>query len=531
MTNFLDIPADPKRKAYLEAGIWNTGVCMDHLFARNVRRMPEKIILCDTPNKQELTGTAPLRLTAVDCERIVNNLCARFQELGLEEGAVIALQMPNIAELQLTLIACMRSGLVPALLPLLWSDKDIHAALDLLHPKAIISVTNAGPLKPADKLRYAAASLFSIRYLMAFGNDAPDGVISLQDVIEATLTAKNKTSSFSGRADHAALITFRFTALGPSPVVRSHNHAMSAALMPMLEAGMEPDDEIIFSSIQPSSISGLATGFLPWLLSGGRIVLHHASTSDDLVHQIVAENATRASLPAPLLNEVLSQLEEQNSKLKSIFAVYPNAAMPSAITTVESTCTIIDCRTFDEFAFIARIRDGLEPRGIQLGQQIAPSNGVGPALAEFAISGTTSRLLIRGPSTPWNGDIKEGYQQTGHIVAAEGTRLKFAGRSDQVAYIGGLAVPINEVGSAILNMEGVVAVQMNTLSDPVFGEILEARIYFARSPEAQETRIARLKAEFDHQLAAPYKIPARFVVDPMIVGQKTTLQRAQKKAV
>lgn len=530
-TPHIHLPADPKRKAYIEAGVWNTSICLDHLFARNVRRAPAKIILCDPGDKQEISGTPALHLSAEACERIVNTLCMRFQELGLDEGQVVAVQMPNTVELPLTLLACLRCGLIPALLPLLWAEKDIHAALDLLHPKAIISVTRASTLLPADKLRYAAASLFSVRYLMAFGPDTVDGVISLQDVMESPLTPKGKTSSFAGKADNPALITFRFTTLGPAPVIRSHNHAMSVALMPMLEGQMEPEDEVILSCLQPSSLIGLATGFLPWLLSGGRLVLHQANTASNLVDEVIDEKITCAAIPAPVLNETLTQLAGESKSLKSIFAVYPNAATPPALTNTENEFRIIDCHAFDEFAVVARAREGNMPRPVQPGAQIAPSTGIGPSLVEFALSPTTSRLMIRGPGTPYNPERKDGFQQTGYLAKFEADRISFLGRADQIAFVGGLAVPLNEVGSAILNMEGVEAVQMNTLADPVFGEIVEARIYFARSSEPQEQRIGRIKKEFESQMIAAYKMPARFVIDPLIVNQKTTLHRPQKKAV
>lgn len=529
MTNdLLTLPQDPMRKAYLDAGLWGSSVCLDNLFVRNVRSSPDKIILCDSAGKQVLTGITALNLRAAEAETVVTSLCARFLELGLEGGQVIGLQLPNTVELPLILLACLRLGIIPALLPLLWAERDIQAALDLLKPVALVSVTKTGTLNPADTLRYAAASLFSVRHVMAFGNDLPDGVIGLQDIFNAPAQTKKDSTNFSGKADQPAFITFRVTAHGPVPVLRSHNHAMSAALMPLLESGMEPAEEVILSSLQAANLGGLATGFLPWLLSGGRLVMHQVDGPQSLTQQVVDEEVTRLAVPGIALSEVLSQLINKQHSLKSIFSIYANASAKLPEVHGKLPCLLIDGYAFDEMAFITRARAGTTPRPLRLGAQVAPSTGIGPALAELGLS-STSRLIVRGASVPYNADHKEGFQLTGYVAKLENENLQITGRIDQLAYVGGMPVSLNEVASLILQIEGVEAVQVNAVADDVFGEILEARVYFSRTQEPQALRLARLQKDFENAKLAPYKIPARFVIDPSILTQPATVHQTAKK--
>ncbi len=527
MNDPLKLGSDPQRKAYLESGIWSASVCLDHLFARNVKRAPDKIILCDTPDKQQLTGLPVLDLTAQDADSIVNSIAARFQELGLEAGQVVALQMPNIVELPLTLLACMRLGLVPALLPLLWMERDVQAALDLLKPRAMVSIAKAGTLFPAETLRYAAASLFSVRHQMAFGEETPDGVISLQEIFETAPHGKKDNGNFSGKADMPALATFRMTAHGPAAVVRSHNQAISTALMPMLESHMEPEEGVILSCLQSASLAGLATGFLPWLLSGGRLIMHQVGNPQHLAQQIAHEQVTHLAVPGIALPRIAAQFGNQKSSIKSVFSVYANAGTKLPQLSAEPPFTLIDTYIFDDLALVTRTRDGKEPRLLRLGPQVAPSAGVGPALAELGIT-STSRLAVRGPSVPYNEAHKEGFQHTGYLAKIEDEHLQITGRADHLAYIGGLAVSLNEVASLLQQMDGVEAVQVNAIADDVFGEILEARIHFSRSPERLQNRLEQLKKEFEARQFAPYKIPARFVIDPEVAKQETP--QTQKKA-
>lgn len=528
MKDLLKLEQDPLRKAYLDAGLWGSSVCLDNLFMRNVRRSPDKIILCDTADKQGLTGMTPFDLRASEVEQIVNALALRLQELKLTKGDIVGVQMPNIVELPLILLACLRLGVVPALLPLLWTERDVQAALDLLKPKALVSVGKAGTLQPADTLRYAAASLFSVQHVMAFGKNLPEGVISLQSVFETPSSAKIESSNYPGKADEPAFITFRITAHGPLPVVRTHNHAMSTALMPLLESSMEPEEEIILSTLQSANLGGLATGFLPWLLGGGRLVMHQISTPEALVQQITKQEVTRLGVPGIALPQIAARLLDEENKLKTIFSVNTNASAKPPVMSENFPCALIDCYVLDELAFVARTREGLLPRPLRLGAQIAPSTGIGPALAELGVS-STSRLIVRGPSVPFNAEHKEGYQLTGYVAKLESQDLRIMGRIDQLAFIGGMPVSLNEVAGAILQMDGVDAVQVNAVADAVFGEILEARVHFARGPLSPQQRLTQLEQDFRTSKLALYKIPARFVIDPLIVSQPATVHQAEKK--
>jgi non-ribosomal peptide synthetase component E (peptide arylation enzyme) len=524
----LKITPDPLRKVYLEAGIWSAGTCLDSLFVRNVRKAPEKIILSDSPDKLELTDIAPVSLKGFEAETIVNNLCVRFHELGLEQGQVVGIFMPNTIELPLALLACLRLGLIPALMPLLWTEREIQAALDLLQPKAMIGMSRVGTLFPADTLRYAAASLFSVRYVMAFGKDMPDGVINLQNVFETATHIKKESKGFAGKADTAAFVTFRITAHGPLPVVRSHNHAMSAALAPLLESHMEPDDEIILSTLQPASLAGLTSGFLSWLLSGGRLITHQMSNAGPLLEQIVSEKVTRLVLPAIAVPEITSAIENLPHAIKSILSVNANASARLPSFKSAPPYALIDCYALDELAFLAQARKDEKPRPLRPGMQVSPSTGIGPALTELGLS-SALRLIVRGPSVPFSESHKEGFQQTGYCAQLEAEDLKITGRSDQLAFIGGMAVSLNEIAGLILQIDGVDAAQVNAVSDKIFGEILEARVHFSRTKEPQAQRLERVKKEFESLKLAPYKIPARFIHDPHIINQQETLYQAEKK--
>ena len=93
---------------------------LDTLFKRILARQPDALALVDPPNKQRVTGQPPKRLTYAQADRIISSLAAHFIEAGLPSNSVIAVQLPNTIEFDLTVLAAFRAGLVVAVLPLLW---------------------------------------------------------------------------------------------------------------------------------------------------------------------------------------------------------------------------------------------------------------------------------------------------------------------------------------------------------------------------------------------------------------------------
>jgi acyl-CoA synthetase (AMP-forming)/AMP-acid ligase II len=211
-----------------------------------------------------------------------------------------------------------------------------------------------------------------------------------------------------------------------------------------------------------------------------------------------------------------------------VFSVCANASAQQPLLPYKTPYELFDGYALDETALLMRARDGIVPRPLRLGAQIAPSIGIGPSLAEIGLS-STARLIVRGPGTPYNTEHKEGFQQTGYLAALEGENLRINGRIDQLAFVGGLSVSLNEVAAAILQTEGVAAVQVNAIADDVYGEVLEARVHFARSLESPQQKLSNLKKQLEASQIAPFKIPGYFVIDPTIVSQPSTVHAGEKK--
>src|SRR4029077_7504365 len=122
-------------------------------------------------DKPRITGGLPLKLSFAEADRMISSLAAMFRHSGLPRGTVIAVQLPNIVEAYLTILAGMRAGLVVALIPQLWREADLIEALNRTTARAIVTTTQIDGVPHAMMAMNAAAGAFSVRRVFSFGDD------------------------------------------------------------------------------------------------------------------------------------------------------------------------------------------------------------------------------------------------------------------------------------------------------------------------------------------------------------------------
>ena len=154
---------------------------LDGLFRRLLARQPDALALADPFDKPRVTGQAPQRLTFAQADRAIAALAAHFIEAGLPANSVIAVQLPNTVEFVLTVLAAHRAGLVVALLPQLWRQAELTVALNRTGARAVVTMSRIDGVSHADLAMNAAVEAFSIRHVCSFGNDLPEGMVSLDD--------------------------------------------------------------------------------------------------------------------------------------------------------------------------------------------------------------------------------------------------------------------------------------------------------------------------------------------------------------
>src|ERR1700728_412089 len=374
----------------------NVSPTLDGLFQRILARHPDAPALLDPLNKSRITGQAPQRMTFAQADPAISAMAAHFVEAGLPINSVVGVQLPNTVEFILTVLAAHRAGLIVALLPQLWREAELTAALNRTGARAIVTSAKIDGVSHADLAMNAAAEAFSIRHVCGFGEDLPEGMASLD------LALKNGSSSErpvvqDGRK--AALISFDVTTDGLRAVPRTHLNLIAGGLAVFLESRL-PQGARLMSAFAPSSFAGLTSSLLLWLLSGGTLALHHPFDGDVLEQQINDNGCDTLVAPAPLAMRLAEiDMPARLPTLRNVIGLWraPEQVASSPLWTVPRT-SLTDVYLFGEAGLFGACRaaDGA-PARILPGPHGAPRDVAGSSIAGETLITPKGTLALRGP--------------------------------------------------------------------------------------------------------------------------------------
>ena len=370
---------------------------LDTLFQRILSRRPEAIALVDPLNKPRITGQQPKRLTYAQADRAIAALAAHFVEAGLPAHSVIAMQLPNTVEFVLTLLAAHRAGLVVALIPQLWRQAELVAALNRTSARAIVTMDRIDGILHSDIAMNAAAEVFSIRHVAGFGQALPEGMASLDDAL-ARDARPSRTAIQDGRK--AAIISFDVTSDGFRAVPRPHLSLIAGGLAVSLEADVAQGASLI-SAFAPSSFAGLVSSVAVWLLTGGTLSLHHPFDFDALEQHITEQRCDTLVVPAQLA----LRLAEANiaAQLPSVHNVIGLWRTPEQVTSsppwTAQGASLTDVYLFGEAGLFGARRNAEDgaPALVKAGLHGAPRELPGSSIAGEILLTPKGTLGLRGP--------------------------------------------------------------------------------------------------------------------------------------
>ena len=372
---------------------------LDGLFRRLLMRQPDAPALADPPDKLRVAGRQPRRLTFAQADLAISALAAHFVEAGLPANSVIALQLPNTVEFALTVLAAHRAGLVAALLPQLWRQADLTAALNRTGARALVTASRIDGVGHADLAMNAAVEAFSIRHVCGFGSDLPEGMASLDGVIES---GQGGFSPATQDGRRAAIISFDVTAEGFRAVPRTHLQLIAGGLAISLETGVPQGANLLFA-FAPSSFAGITSSLVLWLLSGGTLALHHPFDDAVLEQQINKQACDVLVAPAPLaIRLAQSGMPSRLPMLRQTIGLWrAPEEVGSSPSWLAEHATLTDVYLFGEAGLFAarRSADGTAAP-IRPGPQLSPRDvGDGSITGEILLT-PKGTLALRGPMIP-----------------------------------------------------------------------------------------------------------------------------------
>jgi len=513
----------------------------DEALRLNAKNAGSEIAFRDSPDRASLGLGSPRELTWSQAHMIANVLAERFSECGLSAGDVIAFQMPNIVEAPLLLLGAWRAGLVACPMPMLWQLEEVRRAFSQIKPVAAVSVGRYGDRVPAETLGEAAARQMSIRYVLALGEDIPDGVTPMDEWLADAPSAernKNEEAKSAAPSDDTAILTWRVCEQGPHPVPHTHNELAGLAHIFASNLKLTSSDTVL-NTYPYISIEAVAGQLIAPLIAGAGTTLHLPFNFEVFVQQLKDHRITYTAVPAP----VITALEERHNmrsddlNLSRIGCIWQGPhSVKSGSELFEATLPIFDIHNFSELALIVRERtQGNDPALLPLGKiKTAEDDTSDEPELETRVRGSVQSeddeqilrgtLFVRGaivPSGPFDRAGKlasevlktdaQGFLDTG-IGCMVGETLGghfLCEKSEDLIYHGGAVIAASELDELYAEFDDFLDAAAFVLDDAVIGE----RIFAAVVPRPElSPSLQRLRHYLTTKRVAAYKAPDQLVI-------------------
>lgn len=542
-----DLSYDPALiEEYTRAGWWDDRT-LDDVFRANVAERGDVVALIDPPNRADLFRGAPRTLTWASLDAEVDLMAARLLSCGLKQGDVLIYQMPNVSDLVVLFLACVRLGVVVSPAPMQYGRHEVRSMLRQLGGAAAIVVSTPFRGEARDQ---AIADMLGDEWpdvaVLTLGPATAGRARSLDDVAveNPSQTVRAYSAAHPVSADDILTLCWTSgTTADAKGVPRTHNNWKWHGLA-MSEAGGCGRGEVFLNPFPAVNHGGIGSGVLPWLMMASTAVLHHPFDLEMFLKQI-QDHRVETTVAAPAVLSMVLKAEDLTarydlSSLKRIIA--GGAPMPGWVITAfrerfgvdvvnmlgsnEGTSLMADPRDLgdDEKRATCFFRIGAE--GYDWPYSFAPSvqtRLVDPETGEEIIGpGRPGELRIRSPSI-FAGYLgrprpdletfdEQGYFRTGDTleIVEDGHgglgQYRFVGRSKDLVIRGGQNIAPAEIEALIEGMAACAEVAVLGYPDEAMGE----RVCACVVPRSgQSLTLADIQAHMAAGGVAKWKWPER----------------------
>ena len=306
---------------YMDRGMYTTHTLVDYLLAHGERE-PDRVCIVDPPNRRDLNGYDPQRLTYKEFIAAVDAVAGSLVELGLKKDDVVMAQLPNSWELAMLYFAVSRAGGILSPTPVLWREAELGYIAQITEAKIFVTLERFNDFAHHELGKTLAQkcpalshvlNLEDVRKMVASGLSAPDVPLDPNDIFTICWT--------SGTEAH------------PKGCPLSHNNWSGMARL-QESTGVRPGD-VMLTAGPLVNMASLGTVMMPWVVLGGTLVLHHPFDPGAFMEQIAVEKPNYTLLVPALANMIAKHPQVDHFDLTSFRNITLGSAPPTLWTMQE----------------------------------------------------------------------------------------------------------------------------------------------------------------------------------------------------
>ena len=507
-------------------------------FARRYRERGYWIGQTHTALLESAADAHPDRVAVIDDRRTLTyrqlldssrSLAHGFTGLGLDPGARVVVQMPNVGEYLEVVFALFDAGLIPVFALASHGRAEIDDLVTRAEASAYVTVDAFSATRYADIAAAIQTAHQSVAVVVAAlgGSDSPlpDGVIGLDDL-------RNGTAGSTGRSSSPADIAFLQLSGGttgvPKLIGRTHDDYLYSVRESARISGLSP--ESVFGVVLPVShnFTMSSPGVLGAIHAGARIVMVGSPDAGTVFGAVARHRITHLSAVPPLVAAWLDSPARTAHDVSSLQVLQVGGAklsraLAERVPDAFGVCLQQVFGMAEGLVNYTRLDDDAETIVDTQGRPISPDDEirvVGPDGGEVP-DGSAGALQTRGPYTIrnyWGGVSPEsftpdGFYITGDIVVRDARGyLRVVGRDkDQINRAGEKIAP-EEVENHLLSHPAVRDASVVGVPDDRLGEHIRAYIIPASSAGQELPDEVGIRGYLRERGLAAFKIPDEILV-------------------
>jgi 2,3-dihydroxybenzoate-AMP ligase len=532
LDGFVPWPEQTARR-YEEAGAWS-GETLATLIDDPAGKFPDGTALVHNGNA----------ITYADLRVRVERLSSGFAGDGMVSGDRVLVQLPNVPELVTVCLALFRLGAMPVLAPAQYRSSEIRYICEHAGAVAYVVSGNGGYdyAGLGRELLTRSADLRRV-YVAGTGRDgtrtAGAGIVPL-----AAVDAAPGSHPEPDPSDVALFLLSGGTTATPKLIPRTHNDYLYQLRRTTELTRLTSDD--VYLAVLPGAFGFTlgGPGILGTLRAGGTVVLTEEPDPFTAMGLVASEGVTVVSLVPSLAQlwaeeRVASGLDTGSLRVLQVGGSRLHRALAERLMTTFDASLQPMYGMAEGLVCMTRLDD---PPEVVLGTQGTPlspldeirivgANGAVLPVGEFGELETRGPYTLRGyyraPERNAAAFTPDGFYRTGDVarLTAQG-HLEVTGRRKDVINRGGMKVSAAELESHLAEYDGVRAVAVVPVPDPVLGQRICACLEVGgeRAPSLSDLRKYCLQRGL-----AEYKIPDRVEVMPAL--PLTHLGKIDKKSI
>jgi non-ribosomal peptide synthetase component E (peptide arylation enzyme) len=456
----------------------------------------------------------------------VSRVAGALHRAGVARGAMVAVQLPNIAEFVIAYFALCRLGAAMTTLHMPYRAAEIESQLAHSRAAAAIVLGEVKDFRPAEAVLAMRPRLPALKLVVAHGA-APEGCFALGDMIERSPPLEEDAVEPPVAADPFLLLYTSGTTAAPKAVPHNYHTLLSNARLGVPEHKIAASDRIL-SAAPFTHLFGLYSIHVA-LAAGAAIALLPAFTPADLAATVVRDRPSALWTAPAHIAALRAQALADGHDLSSLkLAIMSGSACPPELVRWFQAklpgCAVTQLwgMTETQGALYTRPGDPIEVAAHSAGR---PSPGTEIRIVDGegrpCPSGEEGELQVRGcllfpgffdnPGANDAGFAADGWYRTGDLATADAAgNVAITGRSKDVINRGGVKFNPRDVEDLLDAHPAILQSAVVPMPDPVLGE--RACAFVTLRPGAAPPALAELCAYLAAKGIAKLKHPERLAV-------------------